>query len=320
VEETDAAALDLISAFTDVRSMLSDCDGFSKVTRQGSSLGKGIPNALRKLRSMLVSGLLRVGGRLQNSPLSVDTNHPFILPKRHHVTELIVFIITIRKFVFVARSMCLQRPGKSFGLYMDTPQCVITSNCQKYRLWTDIACGQIMAPLPKCRVTPGFRAFTCTSFDYFGPILVKVGHMYVKRYGCLFTCMASRAVHVEVAYLLNASSFLQAFFRFIHRRRSVRKMFSDRETNFLLAERELREGVRDRNQLHLHESLRQQNLKWYFNPPLSPASGGAWEILVKTVKKILCSLAGERSLDDEAPPLVVGQSREYYEQSAADTS
>ena len=38
------------------------------------------------------------------------------------------------------------------------------------------------------------------------------------------------------------------------------------------------------------------------NPPLSQASGGAWEILVKTVKKILHSLAGERSLDDEALP------------------
>ena len=35
-------------------------------------------------------------------------------------------------------------------------------------------------------------------------------------------------------------------------------------------------------------------------PPLSPSSGGAWEILVKSVKKILHSLAGERALDDEA--------------------
>ena len=34
--------------------------------------------------------------------------------------------------------------------------------------------------------------------------------------------------------------------------------------------------------------------------PLSPSSGGAWEIPVKSVKKILHSLAGERALDDEA--------------------
>jgi len=111
-----------------------------------------------------------------------------------------------------------------------------------------------MAALPKCRVATGFRAFSCKGVDYFGPILVKVGRKHAKRYGCLFTCMASRAVNIEVVYSLNASSFLQAFFRFIHRRGTVRDVFS----------------------------------------------GGAWEILTKTVKKIMHSLAGERSLDDEA--------------------
>ena len=82
--------------------------------------------------------------------------------------------------------------------------------------------------------------------------------------------------------------------------RVLSRNFSDQATNFLLAERELRGGVRDWNQLRLHESLRQKNVKWHFNPALSPAIGGAWEILVKTVKKILHSLAGERYLDDEA--------------------
>jgi len=142
VEETDAASLDLVrfaqkEAFTDVRSMLSSCDGFSNVTRQGSSLGKGFPNALLKLRPMLVSGLLRVGGRLQNSPLSVDTNHPFILPKRHHVTELIVHHYH-SNVAIVARSMCLRRPGKSFGLFMDTLQCGITSKTAE-----NVVCGKL---------------------------------------------------------------------------------------------------------------------------------------------------------------------------------
>ena len=77
-------------------------------------------------------------------------------------------------------------------------------------------------------------------------------------------------------------------------------MFSDRGSNFILAERELRDGVRRWNQQQLHESLRQKDVKWTFNPPLSPSSGGAWEILVKGVKKILYTLTGERTLDDES--------------------
>jgi len=85
-EETNAASLDLLrlaqqKAFNDVRSVLSDCDGLLNVTRQGSSLGKSIPNAPCKLRPMLVSGVLRVGGRLQDSPLSVDIQTPIYTPK-----------------------------------------------------------------------------------------------------------------------------------------------------------------------------------------------------------------------------------------------
>ncbi|XP_076664815.1 uncharacterized protein LOC143367133 [Andrena cerasifolii] len=35
-------------------------------------------------------GLLRVGGRLQNSTLSYEKKHPILLPKGHHITDLII--------------------------------------------------------------------------------------------------------------------------------------------------------------------------------------------------------------------------------------
>jgi len=57
------------------------------------------------------------------------------------------------------------------------------------------------------------------------------------------------------------------------------------------------EGARRCDQYQLHQS--QKDVKWHFNPFLSSSSGGKWEILVKSVKKNLHSLAGERSLDDE---------------------
>ena len=34
--------------------------------------------------------LLRVGGRLENSDLTFDQQHPLILPKGHHITTVIV--------------------------------------------------------------------------------------------------------------------------------------------------------------------------------------------------------------------------------------
>ena len=76
-------------------------------------------------------------------------------------------------------------------------------------------------------------------------------------------------------------------------------MYSDCGSNFLSAERELR-GVKRWNQQTLHESLPQKGVEWHFNPPFAPTSGGAWEILVKVVKRLFYSIAGEQGLDDES--------------------
>ena len=56
-----------------------------------------------------------------------------------------------------------------------------------------------MADLPAERVTPDKPPFTYTGVDFFGPFLVKRGRSEMKIYGCVFTCLASRAVHLEVA-------------------------------------------------------------------------------------------------------------------------
>ncbi|XP_026686181.1 uncharacterized protein LOC103518638 isoform X2 [Diaphorina citri] len=45
---------------------------------------------LKKLSPFLEQGILRVGGRLSNSNLPNDQQHPILLPSNHHVTELIV--------------------------------------------------------------------------------------------------------------------------------------------------------------------------------------------------------------------------------------
>ena len=91
---------------------------------------------------------------------------------------------------------------------------------------------QKMADLPKDRVSPA-PPFTYTGDDYFGPFIIKEGHKEVKKYGALFTCLVSRAVHIEVANSLDSSSFIQALQRFIARCGPVREMRSDNGTNFI---------------------------------------------------------------------------------------
>ena len=55
---------------------------------------------------------------------------------------------------------------------------------------------QKMADLPSDRTDPA-PPFAYSAVDYFGPFIIKEGRKELKRYGVLFTCVASRAVHLE---------------------------------------------------------------------------------------------------------------------------
>jgi len=98
-----------------------------------------------------------------------------------------------------------------------------------------------MAPLPLNRLKTSLQAFTRAAVDFAG-LFVTVqgrGKRREKQYLCLFTCLASRAVHLEMAYGLDIDSFLSAFYRMTNRR-GMPEEISDNGTNFVTAEKELR--------------------------------------------------------------------------------
>ena len=86
---------------------------------------------------------------------------------------------------------------------------------------------QEAAPLTYCAV------------DMFGPFKIKVKRSEVKSCGVIFTCLASRAVHIEVSHSMATDSFIQALRRLIARRGNVRQIRSDNGPNLVGAEQEL---------------------------------------------------------------------------------
>ena len=102
-----------------------------------------------------------------------------------------------------------------------------------------------MADLPSNRVKPDDPPFTHTGVDYFGPFDIKHGRSIRKRYGVLFTCMNSRAVHIEIADSMDTSSCINALRRFISRRGHVKEITSDNGTNFVGADHQLREAIKE---------------------------------------------------------------------------
>ena len=240
---------------------------------------------------VLEDQVFRVGGRLPT--------HQIILPNRHHVTKLV-----IRHFH--AKS---GHSGKEHTLALIREKFWIVGarravsreliQCPVCRLRDTKPGNQRMADLPADRITPGDPPFSHVGVDVFGPFVVKQGRSLVKRYGCLFTCLKIRAVHLEILYSMDTDSFVNALQRFICRRGQVRTIRSDNGTNFIGANRELKAAVDRWNSRKIDDFLRQRSIQWKFNPPAASHMGGVWERQIRTVRKVLNSVMQEQSLDQE---------------------
>ncbi|KAK7909879.1 hypothetical protein WMY93_014563 [Mugilogobius chulae] len=264
----------------------------------GASAVKNKSNIYR-LDPVLQHGLLRVGGRLSRSTLLEEQKHPVILSKGQHVSELILRHLH-QELGHAGRNHMLAALRQKYWITNANSACrKILSKCVICRRYRGHSAKQKMADLPEERICPDLPPFTNVGVDYFGPIEVKRGRAMVKRYGVIFTCMASRAVHLEVAYSLTTDSCINAIRRFICRRGSVRQMRSDNGTNFIGAERELREALAAIDHTKIHQTLVSKEIEWVFNPPAASHHGGVWERLIRMVRKVLYSVLKQQTLDDE---------------------
>ena len=93
--------------------------------------------------------------------------------------------------------------------------------------------------------------FTNCGVDMFGTFLIKEGRKELKRYGTLFACLSSRAVHIECTCSLETDSFIQAQRRFVARRGNISVLRSDNGSNFVGAQKELEKAYKEMVQITL---------------------------------------------------------------------
>ena len=144
-----------------------------------------------------------------------------------------------------------------------------------------------MGLIPRCRLGTYERPFTNTGMDYFGPMFVSVGCRRETRYGVLFTCLTTRAVHLELAGGLTTDSCIMSIRKLIGRCGCPREIHSDNGTNFRGAAKELRAAILTFDQTRIFKECVSRGIEWLFNPPMCPHMGGSWERLIRSVKKAL---------------------------------
>ena len=67
-------------------------------------------------------------------------------------------------------------------------------------------------------------------------------------------------------------------------------MPSDNGTNFIDAVKEINDAIKNLKHGKITTYLNKHQIKWQFNPPLSPRMGGCWESLIKTIKRCLYAI------------------------------
>lgn len=165
----------------------------------------------------------------------------------------------------------------------------VVNSCQLCKKRFPQLLQQSMGMLPKERLQPA-PPFTNVMLDLFGPYSVR-GEVQKrttgKAYGVVFTDLTSRAVHIEVCFGYDTSSFLLALKRFTSLRGWPSTIFSDPGSQLTAAEKELKAIWSTIEKERLYKSSTDKGLQWRFGPADSPWNQGAVEALVKSIKRCL---------------------------------
>ena len=134
----------------------------------------------------------------------------------------------------------------------------------------------------------------------------------MKRYGALYTCLSSRAIHIEVVYFLSTDSFIMSLRRFVGRRGNVRMIRSDNGLNHVGASTELTRVFQEIDHIKIGNFLEEHGGEWMIwkrNPPLSSNIEGVWERQIRSARSILNSLLKTRgsSLSDESLQILLAE-------------
>ena len=247
------------------------------------------------------NGLWRCRGRMSNSDLPTEARAPVILDRKHHFTSLVVrdahqrvlhngvkeTLMQIRSEYWIVR-------GRQFVRSL-IYQCVVCRRQEggPYKMVQP-------PPLPDFR-TRQSRPFSNTGVDFAGPLYVRAPDG-PKVWLCLYTCCATRAVHLDLVPDMSAETFLRSFKRFTARRGTPVRMVSDNGKTFKSAAAIITRTLKDPKLRRAFENLR---VKWAFNLEKAPWQGGIFERMVKSAKRCLRKAIGKTALSyDELLTLV----------------
>ena len=247
---------------------------------------------------------MRVGGRLQQGSSMTDNyKHPILIPKETNLAQLLVRHCHERIHHLGKRSTLSAVREAGFWIVNGT-------GLAKRELARCVYCAKIrkppgeqqMATLPEERLkqTP---PFTNVGMDVFGPFITKDKRTENKRWGIIFTCLYSRAIHIEMLEDLSTDAFLNALRCLVSIRGPIKVLFSDHGTNFVGAANELKRQLNNVKNSELRDYLFDNTINFKFTSPSASHQGGVWERMIRSTRQVLNGMTGKYKSRIDTPTL-----------------
>ena len=248
-------------------------------------------------------GVMIARGRFPETAEKIDLAiHPIILP--NHKSELTRKLVghVHQRMGHVGAEQTLYVLRQKYWIMggRRTVKSVLNS-CLPCRIFKAKPMSQTMAELPVERLSLA-DPFTFIACDYLGPLYYtdrdKGGRH--KAYICLFSCLSTRAVHLELTKTLTTEGFLVAFNRMVARRGWPQKVYSDNARTFTRADKAICNALADMDWGKVtgqQPSSGVNTVEWTFTAPRAAWWGGVYERMVGLVKERLKRSLGKAHLD-----------------------
>ena len=243
---------------------------------------------------MLVNGILRVGGRLERARISYGNKHPITLHNNLHLTNLFIRKHHLEVGHSGAGHTWTSLRQEYWIVKGSSAVCLVINNCIFCKKRNALACKQLTADLRSTLLfsrSVVLRALTC-----------ETSPQSSQDYGCLFTCLTMQAIHIEIAHGLDTNLFLNALRRFNAVDR-IQPIYTATTKQILLA---LNVSCSNLDQRKIKEFFSLRNINWHLNPPNSSHMGGAWERMIRSVRRILSiTFKGQILMDDILQTIII---------------
>ena len=153
-------------------------------------------------------GILRVGGRWQQTTWDFEMKHPILLG-RHYITQLLIRHYHKKHFHIGVDAMLafLRHKYWIIGSRKITRSAAVKNSCVTCKRYDGRPCAEVTAPLPGSRVNLVRPFYACGIHDA-GPLFAQVTSQDISKVLiALLVCAQTRAVHLESVTNLTTEDF-----------------------------------------------------------------------------------------------------------------